>query len=308
MANLPGRKHGRVLSRLAVAAIAAALVGTSAGAAVADTPAPAPLKDVDVKSLVAPAKPHARAQAAAAAAPVHLLWAVDKKSNAYLYGPNGKGSYAPRTFVGGDWGPVKLAASMDLNADGEYDGAITWDTAGNVFFADDTTRHVGKGWNIYNTVLTPGNLGGTAPDDVLARDNSGVLWLYKTNANGTLSARTKVGAGWNAYSHITGKGDLSGDGRTDIIAKDKTGAVWLFKGTGNAAAPFSARTKVGAGWNIYNKVIANGDLNLDGKVDVVVRDAAGALWMYKGSGKATAPFTTPRVKVGAGFNIYPKLF
>ena len=40
MANLPGRKRGRVLSRLAVAAIAAALVGTSAGAAVADTPAP----------------------------------------------------------------------------------------------------------------------------------------------------------------------------------------------------------------------------------------------------------------------------
>ncbi|AVZ77735.1 hypothetical protein SLUN_30590 [Streptomyces lunaelactis] len=308
MAILSGRKGGRVLSRLAVAAISAALVGTSAGAAVADAPAPQPLKGVDVGRLLA-APSNAPAAAQAPAAPVYLLWAVDKKSDAYLYGPNGKGGFAARSYVASGWGPVKYVTSMDINADGEHDGAWSWDTAGNVFFADDTSsRRVGKGWNIYNLVLSPGNLGGTVPDDILARDNAGVLWLYKGNSNGTVAARVKVGPGWNGYSHITGKADLSGDGRTDILAKDKTGALWLYKGTGNAAAPFSARTKVSAGWNIYNKVIANGDLNLDGRADVVVRDAAGALWMYKGSGKATAPFNTPRVKVGSGFNIYPKLF
>ncbi|MGW0557957.1 FG-GAP repeat domain-containing protein [Streptomyces sp. NPDC002926] len=307
MANLPGRKRGRVLSRLAVAAIAAALVGTSAGAAAADTAVPEPLKNVDVNALVA-APSNAPAVTQAAAAPVFLLWSVDKKNDAYLYGPNGTGGFAARAYVSGGWDTIKHVSSIDLNADSEHDGVWTWDTAGNVYFANDNTRLVGKGWKIYNQVLSPGNLGGTAPDDVLARDNSGVLWLYKGNSNGTLAARVKVGPGWNAYSHITGKGDLSGDGRADILAKDKTGALWLYKGTGNAAAPFSARAKVGAGWNIYNRIIANGDLNMDGRADVVTRDAAGALWMYKGTGKASAPFSTPRVKVGTGFNIYSKLF
>ena len=153
---------------------------------------------------------------------------------------------------------------------------------------------MGKGWNIYNLVLTPGNLGGTVADDILARDKSGVLWLYKGTATARVTTRVKAGSGWNIYTHITGKGDLSGDGRADILAKDASGVLWLYKGTGNAAAPFSARTKVGSGWNIYNKIIANGDLNLDGRADVVARDAAGALWLYKGTGNAAAPFSSPR--------------
>jgi hypothetical protein len=306
VANLPGRKRGRALSRLAVAAIAAALVGTSAGSAVADDPAPAP-KSADIAASVAEPS-NAPAAAQAGTTPVFLLWGVDKNTNAYVYGPNGSGGFATRDFVDGGWDAIKLAASIDLNGDGQYDGAWTWDNAGYVAYGDDAgAREVGRGWNIYNLVLSPSNLGGTASDDVLARDKSGVLWLYKGTSTGAFSTRVKAGSGWNIYTHITGKGDLSGDGRADVVAKDASGVLWLYKGTGNAAAPFSARTKVGSGWNIYNKIIANGDLNLDGRTDVVARDAAGALWLYKGTGNAAAPFSA-RTKVGSGFNIYNKLF
>ncbi|WP_405997944.1 FG-GAP repeat domain-containing protein [Streptomyces sp. NBC_00829] len=308
MANLPGRKRGRGMSRLAVAAIAAALVGTSAGAAVADTPVPAPLKSADIAAAAVAEPSNAPAAAQAGSTPVFLLWGVDKNTNGYVYGPSGTGGFATRSFVDSGWNGIKLAAAIDLNADGESDGAWTWDTSGHVAFADDTqSKLVGSGWNIYNTVLTPSNLGGTSTDDVLARDSAGVLWLYKGNSNGTLTARVKVGSGWNIYTHITGKGDLSGDGRADLVVKDSAGVLWLYKGTGNATAPFSARTKVGSGWNIYNKIIANGDLNLDGRADVVARDAAGVLWLYKGTGNAAAPFSA-RTKVGSGFNIYNKLF
>ncbi|MBT2389053.1 VCBS repeat-containing protein [Streptomyces sp. ISL-1] len=306
MANLPGRKRGRFLTRLAVAATAAALVGTTAGSAVADTPVPAPLKNVDIEALVAEPS-NAPAAAQAGTTPVFLLWGVDKNASAYLYGPSGTGGFNTRDYVDTGWNTVKHVSSIDLNGDSEYDGVWLWDTAGYVYFDGGTTREVGKGWNIYNLVLSPSNLGGTTQDDVLARDNAGALWLYKGNLNGTLSARVKAGSGWNIYTHITGKGDLTGDGRADLVAKDKAGVLWLYKGTGNAAAPFSARTKVGSGWNIYNKVIANGDLNLDGRADLVARDAAGAMWLYKGTGNAGAPFSA-RTKVGSGFNIYNKLF
>lgn len=308
MANLPGRKRGRVLSRLAVAAIAAALVGTSAGSAVADTPVPAPLKSVDMGS-VADAAPQQATAAADAAAPVNALFAADKSGELFLYIPNGTGAFSPRQSIGGNWDLFWASAQADHNADGESEGLYAWDKLGNMFYNDsDGNSSEGRGWNIYNKVLAPGNLGGTQAYDILARDKAGVLYVYKGNANGTLQSRVKVGSGWNIYNQIVGQGDLSGDGKADIVARDGSGVLWLYKGTGNAAAPFTARTKVGSGWNTFNYLVSTGDLNADGRTDLIARDGAGALWRYNGTGNAAAPFSG-RVKIGAsGWNIYSMLF
>jgi hypothetical protein len=166
---------------------------------------------------------------------------------------------------------------------------------------------VGTGWNIYNIFVTPGNLGGAANPDLLARDSAGVLWLYLSYGNGTFTSRRKVGTGWNAFTQIAGRGDLTSDGKDDIVARDKAGVLWLYKGTGKADAPLAARTRIGSGWNGYNKILGLGDNSGDGLNDLVARDGSGTLWLYKGTGNPGTPYAA-RVKIGTGWSSFNYLF
>jgi FG-GAP-like repeat len=166
---------------------------------------------------------------------------------------------------------------------------------------------IATGWNVYNSFVTPGNLGGTANPDLLARDTSGVLWLYLSNSNGTFGGRNKVGAGWDAYTQIAGRDDLTGDGKADIVARDKAGVLWLYKGTGTYRSPFTTRVKIGTGNNVFSKFIGLGDNDGDGLNDLIARDYNGYLWFYAGTGSASAPFS-PKVKIGHGWNMYNYLF
>ncbi|WP_260174821.1 VCBS repeat-containing protein [Streptomyces sp. PanSC19] len=146
--------------------------------------------------------------------------------------------------------------------------------------------------------------------DLLARDKTGVLWLYKGTGSFTgarFKTRVKVGAGWGTYDRLAGGADLTGDGRADLLARDKTEVLWLYRGTGSGTAPYATRTRIGAGWGVYDQLVVAGDLTDDGRADVVARDRTGVLWLYRGTGNTGAPFVT-RTKVGGGWNTYNHLF
>ncbi|MEU2244887.1 VCBS repeat-containing protein [Streptomyces sp. NPDC018338] len=163
---------------------------------------------------------------------------------------------------------------------------------------------VGPGWQIYNRLEAVGNLAGSTAPDVVARDASGVLWLYQGNGNGGFATRARIGSGWNAYTKLTGGSDLNGDGRSDLLATDTTGVLWFYKGTGSATAPFAGRVRVGGGWGAYNQITSVGNLAGTAAGDLVARDTAGVLWLYQGDGRGK--FTT-RVKVGGGWGEYTDL-
>lgn len=163
---------------------------------------------------------------------------------------------------------------------------------------------VGPGWQIYNRLEAVGNLAGSAAPDLVARDASGVLWLYQGNGNGGFATRARIGAGWNAYTKLTGGSDLNGDGRSDLLATDTSGVLWFYKGTGSATAPFAGRVRVGGGWGAYNQITATGNLAGTAAGDLVARDTAGVLWLYQGDGRGA--FTT-RVRIGGGWGEYTDL-
>ncbi|MEU3501797.1 VCBS repeat-containing protein, partial [Streptomyces hundungensis] len=160
---------------------------------------------------------------------------------------------------------------------------------------------IGTDWDIYNQVTAVGDVAGGPVGDVVARDKSGVLWLYLGKGDGTLDTRVRIGSGWGEYNQLTGGGDVSGDGRSDLLARDSHGVLWLYKGTGNWRAPFAPRVKAGTGWDMYNQVTAVGDVAGGPGGDLVGRDKDGVSWLYLGKGDGTFE---SRVRIGAGWGEY----
>ncbi|MFF3285802.1 FG-GAP repeat domain-containing protein [Streptomyces sp. NPDC003023] len=311
MAKFSGLKSTGFLARATVAAITAALVGTTTSAVAADGPQGAAEAASGIQQS-APAAGTFGAQAdtsEAADAEFRALYGLSGPT-LYQYVPNGSGGYDAREWLTDQWSSIKNAQQADNDGDGFADDFWVWDTYGYMAYApgEGDVIEVGSGWNIYNKVMSPGNLGGASGADLIARDSAGVLWIYLGYGDGRVTGRTKVGAGWQIYNQIAGVGDLSGDGKADIVARDGSGVLYLYKGTGNYKAPFEARTKIGAGWNLFNNLVGVGDLDYDGTSDLIARDSAGALYRYSGTGNAAAPFK-PRVMIGtAGWNTYRLMF
>jgi secreted trypsin-like serine protease len=231
------------------------------------------------------------------------LLAVTSAGSAYEYDSTGSG-FASKAGLG-DFSGLNLFRQSDLNRD-DFQDLLVRTTDGHLYTLDGMGNDllIGPGWNVMKSIITPGDITGDGLPDVVATDSSGNSWTYPGNGKGGLGSRTKIGAGWNIFNgQIYGKGDLTGDGRPDIIARDSSGALWLYKGTGSASAPWAARTKVGTGWNAYNAFDAVGDITGDGKADLVARDSSGTLWLYKGTGSASGPYSA-KVKIGTGWNAY----
>ncbi|MEU3351119.1 VCBS repeat-containing protein [Streptomyces sp. NPDC037389] len=302
MRNLFGRKRGRALSGLAgTTAVAAALVGLAAGTATAGT-------TPDAKA--APKTP-------SAGAPQFPLFAekraqdVKDAQDIYMYRPNGWGGFKDVEEYGfyGSAPRVSETATVDHDHNGEMDGWYHQHSDNSLleYRGARGDKVIGPGWDVYNRIFSPGDLGGSLESDLLARDKSGVLWLYLARPDGTLEDPYRVGPGWDQYTDIVGKGSLNGDGRADIVAKDRNGDLWYYKGTGESHMPLTDRVKIGGGWNQYDKLVSTGDVDGDGRSDLLARDKSGVLWLYKGNDSDIDPFEN-RVKIGGGWGRYNNLF
>ncbi|MER6094371.1 VCBS repeat-containing protein [Streptomyces sp. NPDC001728] len=178
--------------------------------------------------------------------------AVDGSGVQWLYLGKGDGTFAPRVKVGTGWQVYnKVAGGSDLDGDNRPD-AVAADTSGVLWFYKGTGNYakpyaprvrVGGGWQVFNQITAVGNIAGTAAGDLVARDTSGVLWLYQGNGRGGFAPGVKVGGGWGAYSQFVGADDLDNDGRPDLIAYGTSGeyGAYVYRSTGTVTGPFRAR-------------------------------------------------------------------
>ncbi|MET7644998.1 VCBS repeat-containing protein [Streptomyces sp. NPDC005426] len=261
--------------------------------------------------------------------PRHDVLARDASGQLFQY--HGRGTAAvplsSRSAIGGGWQAYdKLTRLAPLTENLDYPkgaapaGAtrghgelVARDRAGHLWYYDRqfdpygepyaARVAVGGGWNVYNQLTGAGDVNQDGRMDLVARDASGTLWLYKGTGATRFAPRVRIGGGWDIYRQFASGADLSGDGRPDLLARDASGVLWLYKGTGKATFPYANRVRVGPGWQVYDQLSLAGDLTGDGEADATARDASGVLWLYKGTGSSTAPFAS-RSRIGAGWNTY----
>ncbi|WP_435189460.1 FG-GAP-like repeat-containing protein [Streptomyces sp. bgisy126] len=156
------------------------------------------------------------------------------------------------------------------------------------------------------TVLVPsGDTNGDGCNDVYARVGD-QLRSYRPACGTFVSASSPyvpVGGGWGQYDVLTAPGDVDGDGYADLVARQtSTGDVYFYGGT--ADHRLRNRVRIGVNWKLYTRIAGAGDLNGDGRGDLLGMDASGVLWRYYGT---AAGGVTTRVKVGGGWGAYSSL-
>ncbi|MER7621502.1 N-acetylmuramoyl-L-alanine amidase [Streptomyces sp. NPDC126503] len=194
---------------------------------------------------------------------------IAREPNGALWYYSGSGNpsapFKARVKAGTGWGVFnQIVGVRDQTGDGKPD-VIGRESSGVLWLYPGTGNpsaplgprvKIGTGWQIYNTIVSTGDITGDGKPDVMAREASGALWLYNGTGVGTkpFGPRVKIGSGWQIYNAVLGPSDLNKDGRPDVIARDASGALWLYTSNGNPTSPFPPRVQVGNGWQIYNMI------------------------------------------------------
>ncbi len=157
----------------------------------------------------------------------------------------------------------------------------------------------GSGWGGIRRLLAPGDLDGDGHADLLGVTGSGQLVLYSGDGHGWIAGQRVVGAsGWTAMSQMTGVGDSDGDGHIDLVTVvASTGVQRFYPGLGNGR--FGSPRQIGTGWQATIDLVGMRDLDGDGHLDLVAREArTGRMRTYFGTG--TGDFGS-RLTWGAGW-------
>jgi GH25 family lysozyme M1 (1,4-beta-N-acetylmuramidase) len=130
--------------------------------------------------------------------------------------------------------------------------------------------------------------------------------------NGNISQLITTASTQNAWrpSPVITAGDLNSDRKPDLLATKPDGSLWYYSGTGTGGVS-GGGTQVGSGWNMFSQVVGAGDLNGDGKPDILGVTPSGDLYFYAGTG-TTGSGSNPSgliggVRVGTGWNMFSQI-
>ncbi|MFI7430646.1 FG-GAP-like repeat-containing protein [Micromonospora sp. NPDC049836] len=221
------------------------------------------------------------------------------RAGAYVYPASAGGLGGPSLVTTADrspgWWDAVDVTSGDLTVDGTDDLLVRWN-AGSLFLYPGTrTGGVGGSLRIDRPDsgswaealdLAVGEFTGDGRGDLAVRWKDGRVTLYPGDGAGRLGpphAVRPAGAWSDAVEMISG--EFTGDGRADLVVRWTAGSVFLYPGDGAGGVGDSIvlRGADSGGWSDARGMTA-GDLNADGRDDLLVRWQSGSAFLYPGTG------------------------
>ncbi|MET4922819.1 trypsin-like serine protease [Streptomyces sp. PSRA5] len=231
-------------------------------------------------------------------------------STGYTFTSSGE-KLARKAFAG-SYSGYNYIVQTDLNRDGYEDLVARQATTGDVYWLHRSVSSstyvktkIFSNWKTVRAIVAPGDVNGDGKGDIVSVNSAGSLMVYPSFGNGKFNTAVKVGTGYQAYNQVRGHGDFTNDGKADLLVRrGGTNALYLVKGTGKSTTPFEAPVLVRSNWSAYNLIVTPGDVNGDGKADVLARTTGGSLSLLKGTGKGTSEIFATAVSLGSGWQNY----
>ena len=173
----------------------------------------------------------------------------------------------------------------DFNGDGNDDVLLRHRDGRWLYYPmDGRNRMAGGGWVDLPQdrdwrLVGVGDFGGDGQDDVLLRHEDG-RWRYQPmDGRSLLEGGGELDFTRNVNWRVAGIGDLNGDGRDDVLLRHRNGSWHYYPLNGRRRASGGGTVDdlpSGVGWRLAGL----GDLNGDGRDDVLLRRRRDGRWLY----------------------------
>ncbi|HHU09606.1 MAG TPA: SpoIID/LytB domain-containing protein [Intrasporangiaceae bacterium] len=204
----------------------------------------------------------------------------------YLYTTSADGPRIARTTViGENWGRADwLGRVPDVNGDGvdellaRRDDGTMWLLRGHRGGGFSSAVQVGSGFSGYRTLVVVPRFLGDAEAVLLSVDAFGRLERRSfTSLTGQLGAPVRVGHGWNPRFILSAQNFL-GDGRPNVLMIDHSGRMYAYTLVNGLVR---SRGQVGHGWSNFGHALVPGDIDADGRWDLLGIRNDGNLYFYR---------------------------